>query len=138
MPESDGKPPSSVPVKVLGACAALLLVGILYNSAAGWNAETGAAQSMRPAALPLQRRPRRSRFADDPDNPSEVIADPAMRAKMLKMRVNQSQAIAKSMRRMAAHLAELRRDVKVHASDGAGVATHAPPQQRPAQAPAGG
>ena len=138
MPEGEPKPSSSVPLKVLGACAALLLVGILYNSAAGWNAESGAAQSMRPAALPLQRRPRHSRFVDDPDNPFVVFAhgDPKMRARALAARANKTDALRRSMRRMAAHLAELRRDAQVQARDGAGIAKHAPPQRRAAPAAA--
>ena len=71
------EPGSTVPVKVLGGCAVLLLATMLYNSIGGWHAQSHGQRSVQPAALPLQRRMRKSRFArlDDADSPSEVAVE---------------------------------------------------------------
>ena len=71
------EPGSTVPVKILGACAVLLMATMLYNSIGGWHAQSHGQRSVQPAALPLQRRMRKSRFArqDDADSPSEVMVE---------------------------------------------------------------
>ena len=70
------EPGSTVPVKILGACAVLLMGTMVYNSIGGWHAQSHGQRSVQPAALPLQRRMRKSRFArqDDVDSPSEVLS----------------------------------------------------------------
>jgi hypothetical protein len=47
---------ASVPIRLLGVCAALLLAAICYNSVGGWTATHARGSTLRPAALPLQRR----------------------------------------------------------------------------------
>ena len=66
---------STIPVKILGACAALLLCTMLYNSLGGWHAQSHGQRNAREAALPLQRRIRKSRYRDDPDSPAEVMVE---------------------------------------------------------------
>ena len=72
------EPGSTIPVKILGGCAVLLMATMLYNSIGGWHAQSHGQRSVQPAALPLQRRMRKSRFArqDDSDSPSEVTPAP--------------------------------------------------------------
>ena len=72
------EPGSTIPVKVLGGCTVLLLATMLYNSIGGWHAQSHGQRSVQPAALPLQRRMRKSRFArlDDADSPSEDVLSP--------------------------------------------------------------
>ena len=71
------EPGSTIPVKILGGCAVLLMATMLYNSIGGWHAQSHGQRSVQPAALPLQRRMRKSRFArqDDADSPSEVAVE---------------------------------------------------------------
>ena len=71
------EPGSTIPVKILGGCAVLLMATMLYNSIGGWHAQSHGQRSVQPAALPLPRRMRNSRFArrDDADSPSEVAVE---------------------------------------------------------------
>jgi hypothetical protein len=51
------KPASSLPIRLLSLCSALLLAAILYNNVGGWQAtQARRGNTLRPAALPLQRR----------------------------------------------------------------------------------
>ena len=77
VPGKQQQPGSTIPVKILGACAALLIATMVYNSLGGWQAQSHGQRNAREAALPLQRRIRKSRFArqDDPDSPSEVMVE---------------------------------------------------------------
>ncbi len=66
----------TVPIKLLGLCALLLLSAMVYNLFGGRVISPHYARKSRPAALPLQRRVGKSRYVEDPGNPDIVIADP--------------------------------------------------------------
>lgn len=69
-------PPSPVPLKVVGGCSVLLLLAICYNSLGGVTTQTkGGRPTVREAALPLQRRMRKSRFVEEPDVEQVVIPE---------------------------------------------------------------
>ena len=64
---------SSVPIKVLAAASLLLLAAVLYNSMGGWQSQAHTMGLKRPAAPMLQRRVRKSRYAEDADHPETVF-----------------------------------------------------------------
>lgn len=69
----------SINLKILGVCSVLLLGVCVYNTMGGGVTlphAHGRSSRVREAALPLQKRPRKSRFAgpEDPDNPEVVVA----------------------------------------------------------------
>ena len=75
-PQSTSK---TINIKILGVCAILLLAAMIYNSMGGGarveviTAARGAA--VHEAALPLCKRPRKSKYdhGADPDSPDEVV-----------------------------------------------------------------
>lgn len=75
-PVSPAAEKRSINAKVLFLCALLLLGAVLYNETSQWRAPMARrAGILREAALPLQKRPRKSRYASaaDPDAPDEVL-----------------------------------------------------------------
>eukprot|EP00327_Prymnesium_parvum_P011988 CAMPEP_0184390626 /NCGR_PEP_ID=MMETSP0007-20130409/13456_1 /TAXON_ID=97485 /ORGANISM="Prymnesium parvum, Strain Texoma1" /LENGTH=115 /DNA_ID=CAMNT_0026740437 /DNA_START=8 /DNA_END=352 /DNA_ORIENTATION=- len=67
---------SLIPMRLLGACSLLLLLAICYNSMEGWKAQSkGGRPAVREAALPLQRRMRKSRFVEDTSAEPIVIPE---------------------------------------------------------------
>ena len=71
---AQGEEGRRVPVRLLGGCAFLLLLLITYNLLGGWHARPRQTGGARPAALPLQRRMRMSKYLDDPEAPDTVVA----------------------------------------------------------------
>ncbi len=67
---------STIPIKLLSACAVLLIGTMCYNSLSGWSVQSHGQRFAREAALPLQRRIRKSRYkSDDPDSPDEFVVE---------------------------------------------------------------
>ena len=66
----------TINIKVLGVCAVLLLAAMMYNSMGGAKyGSHGARGAVHEAALPLQKRPRKSKYdhGTDPDIPELVV-----------------------------------------------------------------
>ena len=64
----------TIPTKVLVICAGLLILATMYNSVGG--VQVNGYSTLRPAALPLQRRSLgRSKYPDDPEVASVIIVD---------------------------------------------------------------
>ena len=74
-PQSTSK---TINIKILGVCAILLLAAMIYNSMGGgarFSYHGGRGAAVHEAALPLQKRPRKSKYdhGADPDSPDEVV-----------------------------------------------------------------
>ena len=71
----DENAPQTVPIKCLGLVAALMLSAVLYNGlGGGWkNSVRGARGAVHEAAVPLQKRVRPSKYANDPEIPDQVV-----------------------------------------------------------------
>ena len=82
---STGSNSKAVNLKVIGVCAVLLLAAMMYNSMGGAASfqSHGVRGAVHEAALPLQKRPRKSKYDHgvDPDAPEVVVtAAPAAAA----------------------------------------------------------
>ena len=67
---------STIPIKLLSFLAFLLIGTMCYNSLSGWQVQSHGQRFAREAALPLQRRIRKSRYkSDDPDSPDEFVVE---------------------------------------------------------------
>jgi hypothetical protein len=71
---ASGTTAKSINIRVLAVCSVLLLCAILLNSMGSWQG-TARQRSVHEAVLPLQKQPRKSRFAraNDPDEPDQVV-----------------------------------------------------------------
>jgi len=72
----------TINIKILGVCAVLLLAAMMWNSMGGgarFSHHGGRGAAVHEAALPLQKRPRKSKYAHtaDPDIPEEVVVPAA-------------------------------------------------------------
>ena len=81
-PQSTSK---TINIKILGVCAILLLAAMIYNSMGGgarFSYHGGRGAAVHEAALPLQKRPRKSKYdhGADPDSPDEVVVPGARRS----------------------------------------------------------
>ena len=73
---SRGMSESRIPVKLLAFCSFLLLVAVSYNSLEGWKTQNkGGLPLVREAALPLQRRMRKSKFVEDAQVEQVVVPE---------------------------------------------------------------
>ena len=94
---ADADKPTPVPIKVLLAFAALMCAGLSYNSlGGGWRSAAAVGSRAHEAAVPLQKRPRKSRYAhaDDPDAPDQVVVGGAAAAAAAATAVATSTATA--------------------------------------------
>lgn len=96
MQAAGGAPPQgSLPIKILGLISALLLAAILYNSFGSVQVTSHGRPRVREAALPLQKRPRKSRFKEDP-NVDAVVEVAHFNQKGLKKPIGTAAASASS------------------------------------------
>ena len=66
----------SINLKILGLCSLLLLAAVVFNETTSWRTPMARRSGiLREAALPLQKRPRKSKYevAADPDMPGEIV-----------------------------------------------------------------
>lgn len=64
-----------VSTRVLAICAALLVCAVLVNAISGVHTQAAGNSAIHEAAVPLQKQPRKSRYAhtDDPESPDTVV-----------------------------------------------------------------